>query len=939
MPALSAAVEASLATSTVGVAPKGTLTSVTARAGAPRSATASAARALASACASPAALDKALEALLLREAAAEESGGQAELDGDDHSSFRGSTAAAEPGGSAEAAAEQVELSAEALDPEELDLEAISSALGALDSAEASVEAELRSLRAEAMRATTAALPALQQATSSATDEGARIGAALGKLGTESAATAALVADSAAALAALEARRAEAAARLSLVERLLELDAAEAAADAALSSGNFEARGITAGPHRWPSPLALTTGPHHWASPLALLPTSREPAALPPDKPPSTRPAAAAHAQGALSSVRAAGSAIEPQTRARAEAAHARVESAVRAGLADGLADKALPAVCRFVSLLARLGSPAEGRSSLSAFCRARVEAAALPTAAEEEEKALAVLPARLARLLRATAEALGGVTQALGPTAAAAAAGAGPSGGKGDHAAAGAAEEEAAAAAEEARGLCLELYACSLSLGLLDELTGLLRGAAQYDAYAAPFLAPSAARTPSARPPASPATLGGTEGFLELRRALEALSSQYAWAATIKAIRLDAALEEEAAAVGGAAGGGAGAAATSGVRGATGRFRRPALAAFAALTALAALAPRDGGAMSEDSSGDASKSELIDSVYYVLQRHLLRAANSCDGAVAAAAVAQAATLLGGLLLDALSSQLVLSVSAKLAGAALASAHAMVAEATQGTACTMVGTAASACVSGAMGTAVSAAGSAIGTAASRLPATLRALNGLQLSLSCAPRLWRGAEEACARELPAPAMEAAAKVEADAKLSAALEEGLDQLCASLTPRLKPRLDALRDRSYVLGSDEALAAAESASLVGPLVGELEAAMASALLGKLLSHCAQRIEALLLTKRVDMFGALQFERDVRALTGRLGALSSRSVRGHTARLTQVTALLSLEREAELAELWADGGLRLSAAEARAILALRVEFKKEAIAAVKLPS
>ena len=133
---------------------------------------------------------------------------------------------------------------------------------------------------------------------------------------------------------------------------------------------------------------------------------------------------------------------------------------------------------------------------------------------------------------------------------------------------------------------------------LLDELTGLLRGAAQYDAYAAPFLAPSAARTPSARPPAPPATLGGTEGFLELRRALEALSSQYAWAATIKAIRLDAALEEAAAAVGGAAGGGAGAAATSGVRGATGRFRRPALAALAALTALAALAPRDGPASS-----------------------------------------------------------------------------------------------------------------------------------------------------------------------------------------------------------------------------------------------------------------------------------------------------------------------------------------------------
>jgi len=196
--------------------------------------------------------------------------------------------------------------------------------------------------------------------------------------------------------------------------------------------------------------------------------------------------------------------------------------------------------------------------------------------------------------------------------------------------------------------------------------------------------------------------------------------------------------------------------------------------------------------MSEDSSGDASKSELIDSVYYVLQRHLLRAANSCDGAVAAAAVAQAATLLGGLLLDALSSQLVLSVSAKLAGAALASAHAMVAEATQGTACTMVGTAASACVSGAMGTAVSAAGSAIGTAASRLPATLRALNGLQLSLSCAPRLWRGAEEACARELPAPAMEAvAASLEATKREARARSCEETRLTDSACPDRRPRL----------------------------------------------------------------------------------------------------------------------------------------------------
>ena len=52
----------------------------------------------------------------------------------------------------------------------------------------------------------------------------------------------------------------------------------------------------------------------------------------------------------------------------------------------------------------------------------------------------------------------------------------------------------------------------------------------------------------------------------------------------------------------------------------------------------------------------------------------------------------------------------------------------------------------------------------------------------------------------------------------------------------------------------------------------------------------CAERIETLLLAKRFDQLGALQLDRDVRALTKRLGELSSRSVRERLARLAQPT-------------------------------------------------
>ena len=52
---------------------------------------------------------------------------------------------------------------------------------------------------------------------------------------------------------------------------------------------------------------------------------------------------------------------------------------------------------------------------------------------------------------------------------------------------------------------------------------------------------------------------------------------------------------------------------------------------------------------------------------------------------------------------------------------------------------------------------------------------------------------------------------------------------------------------------------------------------------------------------------------------------------------MAQMSTLLNLEREVELTELWGDGGWQLSAAEARQVLALRVDFRKDTIAQLVL--
>ena len=78
---------------------------------------------------------------------------------------------------------------------------------------------------------------------------------------------------------------------------------------------------------------------------------------------------------------------------------------------------------------------------------------------------------------------------------------------------------------------------------------------------------------------------------------------------------------------------------------------------------------------------------------------------------------------------------------------------------------------------------------------------------------------------------------------------------------------------------------------------------------------------------------------RDVRALTSGLADITGQPVRERCARLTQTVMLLTLESLDEVSELWADGSVtwRLSAAEARSVLASRTDLDRSAVAELRL--
>eukprot|EP00434_Breviolum_minutum_P005397 symbB.v1.2.004759.t1/scaffold242.1/size254583/6 len=88
------------------------------------------------------------------------------------------------------------------------------------------------------------------------------------------------------------------------------------------------------------------------------------------------------------------------------------------------------------------------------------------------------------------------------------------------------------------------------------------------------------------------------------------------------------------------------------------------------------------------------------------------------------------------------------------------------------------------------------------------------------------------------------------------------------------------------------------------------------------------RRIEKAALGKRFSLFGALQFESDVRAICSFFTSVSEQALRHKFARLFEMSSLLNLESLEELRELCSELKWRLAPDEVRKLLLSRSDFE-----------
>eukprot|EP00898_Chlorokybus_atmophyticus_P002420 jgi/Chlat1/3179/Chrsp22S03409 len=245
----------------------------------------------------------------------------------------------------------------------------------------------------------------------------------------------------------------------------------------------------------------------------------------------------------------------------------------------------------------------------------------------------------------------------------------------------------------------------------------------------------------------------------------------------------------------------------------------------------------------------------------------------------------------------------------------------------------------------------------GVSSMRVPATefATALNNADVSAEYVVKLKQQLEDYCNEILIAAGDRERLKscfsdlAETAGVLNGALEQ---MVFGSITVRLRPALDAIANCSYELKEEEyaehdasdawvqrLLATVDSA--LEPLQSLLTGSNYDATVHLVVDFTASRIEAVLMQRRFNQLGGLQLDRDMRALVGHFSALTQRSVRDKFARLTQIATVLNLEKVTEILDYWGENSgsmtWRLTAAEVRRVLSLRVDFKPEAISALKL--
>ncbi|XP_075212039.1 conserved oligomeric Golgi complex subunit 4 [Lycorma delicatula] len=188
---------------------------------------------------------------------------------------------------------------------------------------------------------------------------------------------------------------------------------------------------------------------------------------------------------------------------------------------------------------------------------------------------------------------------------------------------------------------------------------------------------------------------------------------------------------------------------------------------------------------------------------------------------------------------------------------------------------------------------------------------------------------------------------------AALGAIVDFGLQQLRVSaIKPRVGPWVDSFLSVTHNLTQEEFSnyeanepfirnLIANLSMLLSEFEGTLTSANYDALISILVSEVTSQMEKVIMKSEFNRLGGLALDKEVRSLVTYLSNATSWSVRDKFARLMQIATVLNLERVSEISDYWGQNSSsvpwRLTPAEIRQIMGLRVDFRSEEIRRLKL--
>nr|XP_018899080.1 PREDICTED: conserved oligomeric Golgi complex subunit 4 [Bemisia tabaci] len=184
---------------------------------------------------------------------------------------------------------------------------------------------------------------------------------------------------------------------------------------------------------------------------------------------------------------------------------------------------------------------------------------------------------------------------------------------------------------------------------------------------------------------------------------------------------------------------------------------------------------------------------------------------------------------------------------------------------------------------------------------------------------------------------------------ASLGAVADYGMQQLQVSaIKPRVGPWVDTFLTMNHQLSEDEFASYEANEPFVRNLIMNLETLLSEfknrllpnnydSLITILAVEVSSQIEKVILKTTFNRLGALALDKEIRALVSYLSKATTWSIRDKFARLTQILTVLNLEKVSEITDYWGSLSWRLTPAEVRQFMGLRIEFKSDEIKRLKL--